>query len=232
MTLTDQIRRRRTLLVALPIAAALALVAGPFVYLNYIKEDAPERLSLTEAPPVSTSVDEATALDGTWTVAEGQAGYRVREVLFGQSAVAAGRTSAVTGTLAVDGATVTSGTFTVDLTTVRSDEERRDRQFHGRIMDTASHPTATFELTDPLDLGAVPADGQERTLTASGTFTIRGASRPVTIDVTARRSGPTVQASGSVPVTFADYGIPDPSFGPAQVEDHGEIEFLLTFSRT
>jgi hypothetical protein len=33
-------------------------------------------------------------------------------------------------------------------------------------------------------------------------------------------------------VTFADYAIPNPSFGPVTTEGHGEIEFLLAFTRT
>ena len=31
---------------------------------------------------------------------------------------------------------------------------------------------------------------------------------------------------------FDDYGIPAPSFGPAQVEDHGEMVFLINFNQT
>jgi hypothetical protein len=56
--------------------------------------------------------------------------------------------------------------------------------------------------------------------------------RPVTVDVTARRAGGTIAVNGTIPVVFADYGIPDPSFGPAQVEDHGEIEFLVNFTKS
>jgi hypothetical protein len=41
-----------------------------------------------------------------------------------------------------------------------------------------------------------------------------------------------LQVSGAIPVTFADYTIPNPSFGPVTTEDHGEIEFLLAFTRT
>jgi hypothetical protein len=32
-------------------------------------------------------------------------------------------------------------------------------------------------------------------------------------------------------VTFADYGITNPSFGPVTTKDSGEIEFLLAFAR-
>lgn len=66
-----------------------------------------------------------------------QVGYRVREVLFGQGAEAVGRTQDVTGTITISGSSVTAGSFTADLTTVKSDKSRRDAQFQGRIMDTA-----------------------------------------------------------------------------------------------
>jgi hypothetical protein len=54
----------------------------------------------------------------------------------------------------------------------------------------------------------------------------------VTVQVTAQRSGDSFKVSGTIPVTFADYTIPNPSFGPVTTEDHGEIEFLLAFTRT
>ena len=53
--------------------------------------------------------------------ADSVAGYRVKEVLFGQDNEAAGRTNAVTGELAITATTVGTGSFTVDLTKVSSD---------------------------------------------------------------------------------------------------------------
>ena len=46
--------------------------------------------------------------------------------------------------MTLDGAIVTDASFTVDMTTVTSDESRRDAQFDGRIMETSVYPTATF----------------------------------------------------------------------------------------
>ena len=82
-----------------------------------------------------------------------QAGYRVKETLFGQSTEAVGRTNSVTGSLTISGTTVSDGDFTVDMTTVKSDSSQRDGQFNGRIMDTSQFPTSTFKLTQPIDLG-------------------------------------------------------------------------------
>jgi len=223
----------RWVVAAVALAVTIA-VAVPYIYINFIQGDAPDRLDIaTEQDTADTTVgDTSASLDGTWTVGSGsQAGYRVKEVLVGQSTEAVGRTTAVTGQLTVSGTQVESGSFTVDLTKVTSDEDRRDSQFQGRIMDTASYPTATFELLEPITLGSIPADGETVTATAQGELTLHGTTRQVTVEVSAQRNGDSFEVSGSIPVTFADYDIPNPSFGAVTTEDHGEIEFLLAFSR-
>lgn len=217
-------------------AVLLVTVAGPWVYINVIQDDPPERLSLadvtttTGAPTDPTSAPREGA-EGEYVIGAGSlAGYRAREVLFGQDTEAVGRTEDVTGSMTIDGTSVTAATFTVDLTTVASDESRRDGQFHGRIMDTATFPTASFTLTAPVDLGAVPGVGEEVTVSVTGDLTVRDVTRSVTFDLAATQTASGVAVNGSIPVTFADYGIPDPSFGPAQVEGDGEIEVLLVLT--
>jgi len=232
-------RRRNTPRWARWTVAAVALaiilaVAVPYLYINVIQGDAPDRLTVaTQQETTDTSGGSASAsLDGTWNVDSGsQAGYRVKEVLFGQSSEAVGRTSAVTGQITVSGRQVESGSFTVDLTKVTSDEDRRDGQFQGRIMDTAANPTATFKLLHPITLEELPADGETVTATAQGELTLHGTTKQVTVEVTAQRNGDGFEVSGSIPVAFADYDIPNPSFGAVTTEDNGEIEFLLIFTR-
>jgi hypothetical protein len=60
---------------------------------------------------------------------------------------------------------------------------------------------------------------------------MHGTTRLVTVDLTAQRSGAEIRVSGQIPVTFADWNIPNPSFGPVTTEDNGQIEFLLVFAR-
>jgi polyisoprenoid-binding protein YceI len=165
-------------------------------------------------------------------VADGSVvGYRVQETLFGQSAEGVGRAEGVTGSLTVEGTTVTAATFEVDMTTFASDESRRDSQFQGRIMETAEFPTASFTLTEPVELGSVPADGEDVTVEATGELTLHGVTRTVTVPLTGRLTGSTFAVDGSVTIAFADYEIDDPSGGPASVGDDGELEVLLIFSR-
>jgi len=159
------------------------------------------------------------------------AGYRVKETLLGQSHTAVGRTTALTGSVTISGADVTAASFSVDLTQVKSDSSERDSQFQGRIMNTSKYPTATFTLTKPIVLGTVPADGTTITATATGNLTMRGTTKSVTLQVEARKTGTTIQVSGSTPITFSDYNIDNPSGGPASVGNTGTLEFLLDLSQ-
>ena len=97
-------------------------------------------------------------------------------------------------------------------------------------MDTAEFPDATFKLTKPIALGKEPADGEKITATATGELTMHGTTKPVTAQLEARRTGNTIEVAGTIPVTFSDYGIDNPSGGPASVGDNGTIEFLVVLS--
>jgi polyisoprenoid-binding protein YceI len=220
------------------VGAAIAALGGPFVYIHFVEGKAPAPLGLTTPAGSSSATQAATstsqgsgATDGAWKVgSDSIVGYRIKEVLFGQSNVAVGRTSDITGSITVDGTTISAGTFTVDMTTVTSDESRRDGQFNGRIMETSTYPTATFTLTQPIDFGQVPAIGVKRTFQATGELTLHGVTKPVTFQVTGQYMGSAVQVVGSIPITFADYAISNPSFGPVTTEDHGILEFSLNFA--
>ena len=150
-------------------------------------------------------------------------------MLFGVDTTAVGRTSQVTGTLTIDGTTVTSTEFSVDVATITSDESRRDNQFTGRIMSADEFPTATFALTEPIELGTEATDGATVTATATGDLTLRGVTNSVTFEVTAKQENGLIGVQGSIPVVFADYDIANPSTGGITTEDNGVVEFVLVF---
>ena len=221
---------KRWLVGSIVVVAAI-VVGGPFLYFRVIEGPAPARLHLPSGRSHAGSA-AAAPVSGRWTVGPGsEAGYRVNEVLFGQSNTAVGRTSAVTGVLTIAANQVTATSITVDLTKVTSDQSRRDGQFQGRIMDTAHFPTAVFSLTGPIRLGPIPPVGVTVTERAAGALQLRGTTRPIAVALAARRGASSVEVSGSIPIQFSDWGIPNPTFGPATTEDHGIIEFLVTFSK-
>ncbi len=219
-------------------AALIVFVGGPFLYIHVIEGKAAAPLSLATQTTTPTtgagnvaSSSTGASVDGSWKVASGSvAGYRIKETLFGQSNTAVGRTSAITGSFTISGTSVTTGSFTADLTKVTSDQSQRDDQFQNRIMDTSQFPTATFALTQPIRIGTLPATGVQLSASATGTLMLHGVTKSVTFTVQAERAGTTIKVSGSIPVTFADYGISNPSGGPASTASNGIMEFLLVFS--
>lgn len=225
--------RRTRWLIAVPLAAVALAAGGGWIYTHVVEGKAPKPLALTDASPSAGAPSGSPAgLDGTWRVTgNSQVGYRVDEVLFGSHATAVGRTSKVTGSMTIAGTRVTAASFTVDMASVASDRERRDGQYRNRIMETDRFPTASFELTQPIGLKTVAAQGVTVSARATGTLTLHGRSKVVTLDLRARRTGATIEVNGTYPLVFADWGIPDPSFGPARVEDHGELELLLVLGR-
>src|SRR5437867_3870573 len=117
-------------------AAAVAVVAaGLFIYFGLLSHDAPKEFSLEKGSTENTAAaPPAGELAGTWTVAGGQAGYRVRERLANLPAPsdAVGRTTAITGqvTISGDGGAykAKNANFTVDVSKLQSNEAKRDNK--------------------------------------------------------------------------------------------------------
>jgi polyisoprenoid-binding protein YceI len=173
---------------------------------------------------VDTSVGEFSFEDSTGTFV----GFRVDEELSGLgSTTAVGRTPDVSGTVTIDGTTVTAATIEADLSSITTNDSRRN----GRVqeaLETSTYPTATFVLTQPIDLGASAASGQAVTVDATGELTIHGVTKTVTIPLQAQLVNGTVVIVGSIPITFADYGVRVPSSAIVlSVSDSGTLELQL-----
>ncbi len=158
-------------------------------------------------------------------------GYRVDEVLAGVNTTAVGRSNEIEGLLTIEGTAATVVDITVQIENITSDDSLRDGQFTGRIMNAAEFPTAEFRITEPIEFGQIPVGDEQITATAVGELTLRGVTNPVSFDVTAQTTEGRIGVLGSIPVVFAEYDIPEPSFGPIRVEDNGLVEFVLVFER-
>ena len=96
-------------------------------------------------------------------------------------------------------------------------------------MNTRRVPDRDVHLTEPIELGSIPAEGEQITATATGDLTLHGVTNSVTFDVTAQANGGQIGVLGSIPVLFTDYGIKNPSYGTVKTEDDGLLEFVLVF---
>ncbi|HET7029622.1 MAG TPA: YceI family protein [Candidatus Limnocylindrales bacterium] len=195
--------------------------------------------SATESlPAASAGTVDAATLPGAWSIAPGSVvGYRVRERLASLSADsdAVGRTSSITGSATIAGGgptlTLTAASFSVDMTTLRSDRSMRDNRLRNDGIQTDQFPTATFELTQPVGLPASALRGPFD-VTLHGDLTLHGVTKSVEIPAQAQLNGAVIQVLGSLEFPFSDFQINAPNIGGfVAVEDHGTLEFLVNLAK-
>ena len=189
----------------------------------------------------TTAVNAQDSIDGSWSVDtsigdidEGSStfvGFRVAEVLDpGGDVVAVGRTPDVSGQLDASGTVIESVTIEADLTSLATDNQFRNRAIQ-QTLGTDQFPTATFVSTEPVDLGALPTEGEVFSVSVPGTLTIKDVSQDVVVDLEAGRGGDTVVVVGTWPIEFAAWDIDLPS-APivVSIEDTGELEWQIFFT--
>ncbi|MGH7621318.1 MAG: YceI family protein [Gemmatimonadaceae bacterium] len=166
-------------------------------------------LILPPAPHAPTSVRYVVAPDGN------EARYRVREQLMHHDLPndAVGKTTAITGgiTISPDGTIDTAASkITIDVTSLKSDQDRRDGYVQHRILETAQYPTVVF--TPTALQGAkmpLPNSGSE-SFDVDGMLTVHGTTRPTVWHVTAQSKDAGVTGSGATEFTFGDASLAQP----------------------
>jgi polyisoprenoid-binding protein YceI len=181
--------------------------------------------------PAGSAAAPSGPLDGTWHVAAGSvASFRVRESFLGFGNDTVGRTTAVTGTVAISGRQVTGASFRIDLTAITVNGKTQSQV--ARSLDTETYPDATITLARPVTLAPAFASGATVTVTVSARLVIHGISRPVTFPVSGRRDGSALQLTGTIPVAFSTWDITEPAGSFGMLADHGAAEFLLVLRQS
>ena len=234
------------------VAAVVVLAAA--VWFLFFRSDAPDEVSVEAAnaqldEDLAASADEPAAgfdgdVNGTWIVddeigsfdfdtASGSfAGFRVDEELTVGEVVAVGRSGGVTGSLTIDGDRLTAAEISVDMTTIVSNDSRRENAIRGAV-GASANPTATFVLSSPVDLPSGLADGETVTIDAVGDLTVNGVTNSTTFTINAlvRDDGFGV-VTGSTNIVFEDFDVQAPS-APivVSVDDNGIVEFQLIVAK-
>jgi polyisoprenoid-binding protein YceI len=236
--------RRTRWIAGIATVVVLAGAGAGFAFWQAFGGDAPPPVALTTPSPSLPSGSPAGSgtsgdLDGTWAIdstsgslADGSStygGYRVQEQVSGIGAnTAVGRTQSVSGSMTIHGTSITALEVTVDMTTLVSDRPQRDDQLRERGLETDRFPTATFTLTQPIEVGSRPQDGETIELAAVGDLMLHGVTKQVSVPIRAEITGDRIQAIASFEVALADYDI-DPPTGVLilSIADTGTIELHL-----
>ncbi len=243
-------RKRLYLVGGAIVVVAAALLSGWYFLIRDTSpagvntaEQAEARDAAVAAAAEGTAADTTAGIDGTWTVdttigtfddfSSTFAGFRIDEELASIGAkTVVGRTPDVSGTLVIDGTTITATEILVDMTTLTTDSASRNRQIKRQAIETDTFPEATFVLASPIDLGAVPADGEPVTVTATGDLTVHGVTNSVEVPLTAELDSGVIVVVGEINLLLSDYAIDKPQAAVVlSVADNADMELQLFFTR-
>lgn len=227
-------RKRTILIVAVSIFIVLALAVAAVPFVAMWRNDGGVKTGGINTDRLSAA---STGVDGNWEVItkpgpnSTSAGFTFDEVLPGQRKTTSGSTQAVSGSATIEAGTLTAGEITIDMATLTSDSDARDSHTRETILHTAQYPTATFVVTQPVDVSGVPDDGSVAEVELTGDLTIHGATQQITETFAAARSGDRIIVAADIPINRLDYGVKTPELVAAKIAEDGEINVRINMAK-
>ncbi len=179
----------------------------------------------------------STPLDGQWHVMEGKnpnitsVGFTFSEILPGDERVTSGSTGYVTGEAEISDSTLNSAMIEVDMNELSTDRDVRDVNMKDKLFETSKFPTATFALTEPVDVSQLPEDGTAGLIDVTGELTIKDHTELVDAQFQALRDGEMLIVSGEVEINREDFGVHSPDLIAAKIAETGTVDIRLSFSK-
>jgi polyisoprenoid-binding protein YceI len=122
--------------------------------------------------------------------------------------------------------------ITVDLTTLKSDESRRDNWVKSNTIQTSRFPMATFTPRETQGLASPLPTSGDAAFQLLGDLTVHGVTQPVTWQITATFGDTSVQGNATTNVKITDFGMTPPRVGPVlSIEDGLTLELDFTAAR-
>ncbi len=211
----ETLKRPRAIAVGLAAIAAVvivvAIVASIYIFGAGGKTGA---ASGTVTVPTLAPTDGATLF--TIDSSSSKATFTIDEVLFGNPNTVVGETNKVAGQIlvnALDPSKSQVGEIKIDVSTLVTDNDLRNRTLQGRILetDTPANQYATFVAKSITGLPESIAVGQQVSFKITGDLTIHQVTKTVTFDATVNVvSDKQITGTASTTVKYSDFGISVP----------------------
>ncbi|NJD09114.1 MAG: YceI family protein [Gemmatimonadetes bacterium] len=170
-------------------------------------------------------------------MAGNEARYVVNEQLAGRPLRndAVGVTTAITGQLVLDDRgrfVADSSAISIDLASIRTDQERRDNFVRRRTLEVEQYPTAVLRPSGLRGLPwPLPREG-EYTFQLTGELTLHGVTQPSVWEVKASFTGGRITGAARTHFRFADYQLEVPRLAfVLSVQDSIRLEYDFAFER-
>lgn len=115
---------------------------------------------------------------------------------------------------------------TVQLTTLTTGIDLRDKHMREKYLQVGTYPTAVLKV--PRAKLKVPGPGESGAFEADGTLTLHGQTKPTHFRYTAKNDGGVLGVRGTMPVNMNDYGIATPGYLGVTVKPN--VDVTVSFS--
>jgi polyisoprenoid-binding protein YceI len=182
------------------------------------------------APTTESSAMSAEAKTFVIDPAASTVTYEVGETFIrdgNRFAVAIGTTNTLNGEVALDYANPANskiGPLTVDISTFKSDSDRRDQRIRDEWLESAKFPTVTVLGTTIGEI-ANAQEGQDLSFQVTADTTIRDVTKPLTYNVTAKLEGDNLTGTATTEFKMTDFGFSPPDIaGILKSEDDVKVQ--------
>lgn len=215
------------------IIVALASVA-PVAYKAYMTPGVK-----TDGIQVEGAKKASTEINGTWSMVKAapgnptSVGYTFHEILPGERRETSGSTENVDGSVVIDQGKLKSTDITVDMTTIRTDREKRDINVRMKLLETDKYPTAKFVADEnaSVNVADIPDNATVGKVTVPGTLTIHGVAKHIDAELDILRTGDNIVVGANIPFNRLDYGVETPDFVAAKIDTEGHLNIRLALEK-
>lgn len=181
----------------------------------------------------------STDFNGNWSVVKAapgnptSVGYTFWEILPGERRATSGSTEKVTGNVVIDQGKLIDTAMEVDMSSIKTDREKRDINVRSKLLETDKYPTAKFvaDKDTNVDVSALPDNGTLGKVKVPGTLTIHGVSQHIDADMDVLRTGDNLVIGANIPINRLDYGVKTPDFVAAKIDAEGHINIRIALGK-
>ena len=224
--------------IALIVVGVIVLaVAGSFIYI-WVSGGSGEPTREVEAEAVQPVDPQTAAYDVDRQQSEAR--FIINEVLRGRPNTVVGTTNQIAGSIAIqfDPAAVEIGEFVINVRSIRTDDEVRDRTIRGQILESA-RDEYEFSSFRPVEVANVPdviAAGDTFEIDVIGDLTVRDVTTRTTFAMEISvESEDRISGLGRTTITWAELDITIPYVGGdsivASVADSLDLELAFVANR-
>jgi polyisoprenoid-binding protein YceI len=203
------------LLAACTSAQPQATIQVPVTGLTVMVPTATSALTPAPASTNAPSALSSSEIKFVLVPSKSSAGYTVREQLAKLSlpSDAIGTTNSITGSITIlpDGTIDSANSkFTVDVSTLKTDQSMRDNFVRRAVLHTDQYPLAVFVPTQVTGLPATLPQSGDVAFKVTGNLTIQNVTKPITWDVSGTINNGEATGKATTSFTFEDFNLTQP----------------------